>query len=50
MGNIRKKYPPVFKAKVALETLREEKTSAELSSKYKVHPQQIRRWKSMATE
>ena len=50
MGNIRKKYPPVFKAKVALEAIREEKTSAELSSKYKVHPGQIRRWKSIATE
>ena len=50
MGNIQKKYPPVFKAKVALETFREEKTSAELSSKYKVHPSQIRRWKSIATE
>ena len=50
MGNIRKKYPPVFKTKVALESFREEKTSAELASKYKVHPQQIRRWKSIVTE
>ena len=50
MGNIRKKHPPVFKAKVALEAIREEKTSAELSSKYKVHPGQIRKWKSIATE
>jgi len=50
MGNIRKKYLPVFKAKVALEALRKEKTSAELASEYKVHPQQIRRWKSIATE
>jgi len=30
MGNIRKKYPPSFKAKVALEAIREEKTSADL--------------------
>jgi len=50
MGNIRKKYPSVFKAKAALEALREEKTSAELASEYKVHPGQIRRWKSIATE
>ena len=50
MGNIRKKYPPVFKAKVSLEALKEEKTSAELASEYKVHAQQIRRWKSIATE
>jgi len=47
MGNTRKKYPPVFKTKVALEALREEKTSAELSSEYKVHPGQIIRWESI---
>jgi len=50
MGNIRKKYPPVFETKVSLEALKEEKTSAELASKYKVHAQQIRRWKSIASE
>jgi len=47
---IRKKYPPAFKAKVALETIRGEKTSAELASEYKVHPQQIRRWKKIAID
>ena len=44
MENIRKKYPPSFKAKVALEAIREEKTSAELASQYEVHPSQIRKW------
>jgi len=29
MGNIRKKYPPVFKAKVSLEAIRKEKASME---------------------
>lgn len=48
MGNIRKKYPPSFKAKVALEAIREEKTSAELASQYEVHPSQIRKWKRIA--
>ena len=48
MGNIRKKYPPSFRAKVALEAIREEKTSAELASKYGVHPSQIRKWKRIA--
>ena len=46
--NIRKKYLPTFKAKVALEAIKGEKTSAELASEYKVHPQQIRRWKTVA--
>ncbi len=49
MGNIHKKYPPSFKAKVVLEAIREEKTSAELASKYGVHPSQIRKWKRIAT-
>jgi len=48
MGNIRKKYPPSFKAKVALEAIREEKTSAQLASQYEVHPSQIRKWKRIA--
>jgi len=50
MRNIRRKYPPAFKAKVALESIKEEKTSAELASEYEVHPGQIRRWKRIATD
>ena len=46
MNTLRSKYPPAFKAKVALEAIKEEKTSAELSSQYQVHPGQIRNWKS----
>ena len=34
MKSLRSKYPPAFKAKVALEAIKEEKTSAELSSQY----------------
>jgi transposase len=45
MKSLRSKYPPSFKAKVALEAIKEEKTSAELSSQYQVHPGQIRNWK-----
>ena len=45
MKQMRKKYPPSFKAKVALEAIREQKTSAELASLYQVHPGQIRNWK-----
>lgn len=45
MENLRKKYPASFKAKVALEAIKEERTSAELASQYQVHPGQIRNWK-----
>jgi len=38
MKNIRKKYPPSFKAKETLEAIREEKTSAELATQYEIHP------------
>ena len=34
MGRIRKSYSPAFKAKVALEAIKEEETVAELASKY----------------
>ena len=46
MKSLRSKYPPSFKAKVALEAIKEEKTSAELSTPYQVHPGQIRNWKA----
>jgi transposase-like protein len=44
---MRKRYPPSFKAKVALEAIKEQKTSAELASLYQVHPGQIRNWKTV---
>tara|TARA_R110002049_G_scaffold129817_1_gene287894 strand:+ start:372 stop:518 length:147 start_codon:yes stop_codon:yes gene_type:complete len=34
----RKRYSAEFKAKVALEAIREEQTTAELAKKYGVHP------------
>jgi transposase len=46
MKSLRSKYPPSCKAKVALEAIKEEKSSAELSSQYHVHPGQIRNWKA----
>jgi transposase-like protein len=36
--------------KVALEAIKEQKTSAELASQYQVHPNQIRNWKATATK
>lgn len=45
MSNKRKQYRPEFKAKVALEALRGEKTASELASQYQVHPTMINTWK-----
>lgn len=46
----RKNHSPDFKAKVALEAIREEMTMAELSKKYGVHPTQISTWKRAVIE
>lgn len=48
--NKRKRYSSSFKAKVALEALRGEKTMSELSAKYGVHPNMLAGWKRKAVE
>lgn len=48
--NKRKRYAASFKAKVALEALRGEKTMSELSAKYGVHLNMITGWKKKAVE
>ena len=45
MKRIRRNHEAAFKAKVVLETLKENRTLAELASEYKVHPNQISKWK-----
>jgi transposase len=47
---MRKNYSPTFKAKVAIEALKEQKTLAELSSTFSVHTTQIGKWKKAALE
>lgn len=46
----RRKFSADFKARVALEALREDMTLAELSKKHNVHPNQISKWKKQAVE
>ena len=45
---MRKGFNSEFKAKVALEAIKEERTIAELSSKYEVHRTQITSWRKRA--
>jgi len=44
---MRKRYSGEFKAKVAIEALKGDRSLSELSSKYEVHPNQIRLWKKI---
>jgi len=46
----RKSHDSVFKAKVALEAVKGEKTIAQISSEYKVHSNQISKWKKKLLE
>jgi len=46
----RKKHTAEFKAKVALEAIRGEKTSSPIASNYQVHPVQISQWKKHALD
>ena len=47
---IRRVHAPAFKAKVALEAIKETKTMAELAGMYSVHTTQITKWKKKAVE
>lgn len=50
MGTKRKRHTEEFKAKVALEAIREVRTLSELSSMHKVHPTVIGQWKRQLLE
>jgi transposase-like protein len=45
---MKKVYTPAFKAQVALELLKDEKTLAQLSAEYGVHANVLRDWRAQA--
>jgi transposase len=50
MTTTRKQHSPKFKAQVAVEAIRGEKTLSQLGSQFKVHPIQIAKWRKAALE
>ena len=46
----RRKFTEHFKAKVALEALRGDKTIQEIAARHQVHPNQVSTWKRQAVE
>lgn len=47
---MKKSHSKEFKAKVAIDALRGEKTVQELSQKYEIHPNQVTLWKKQLIE
>jgi transposase len=45
MKKTRRKFSGAFKAKVAIEALKERESLAELSKRFEVHPNMISKWK-----
>ena len=50
MSQGRRKHSPDCRAKVALEAMRGEETSAQLVARHQVHPGQIQAWKKALTD
>jgi transposase len=46
----RRRFSADFKAKVALEAIRGERTISELATKHQLHPNQITQWKRQAID
>ena len=46
----RRRFAGEFKARVAVEALRGDKTIQEIASKHKVHPNQVSAWKRQAID
>jgi transposase-like protein len=50
LSGMRKRYDGSFKARVALEAIRGDRTVAEIAAAYGVHPNQISKWKKQALD
>lgn len=50
MGTVRRRHSSEFKAKVALEAVKGQKTLNELATEFGVHPVQIAQWKRQLLE
>jgi putative transposase len=50
LPNMRKTHDAAFKAKVALEAVKGEKTISQIASEFSVHPNQIRQWRNHLLE
>ena len=50
MRKPRRNHSPAFKARVALEAIRGEKTVAEIAAHHEVHPNQVTMWKTQLLE
>jgi transposase-like protein len=50
MKSQRKRHSAEFKAKVALEALKGQKTINEVAAKFEVHPNQVTQWKKQLLE
>jgi len=48
MPGHRKRYDATFKAKVAIEAIKAQRTVNEIASAYQVHPHQVTQWKKQA--
>jgi len=50
MSKTRRNHSAAFKAKVALDAIKGDKTLSELASQYSLHPTQIQAWKKKLLE
>lgn len=50
MAKKRRPHEPSFKARVAIEAIREQETVSQLSSQHKVHGTQLHQWKRTVLE